>query len=192
MARLRGGCAWVSREGIRLVVKQVKTALESLGPEEAAKVLAGLVRKHPELTAEAEELAAGVIAPQSRDHIAASVSKLLCGLDIDDLAERAGVHRGRYVQPWTAAGELIDEIVEPYLADVRRLARLGRVADAHEVAAGVLAGLYACGDVTGHEVLGYVELPDRAEEVVQLLARLEMPLPTDVCVDTCPAWPLGQ
>ena len=174
------------------MVKQAKTALESLGPEEAAKVLAGLVSKHPELTAEAEELAAGVIAPQSRDHIAASVSKLLCGLDIDDLAERAGVHRGRYVQPWTAAGELIDEIVEPYLADVRRLARLGRVADAHEVAAGVLAGLYACGDVTGHEVLGYVELPDRAEEVVQLLARLEMPLPTEVCVDTCPAWPLGQ
>ena len=56
----------------------------------------------------------------------------------------------------------------------------------------MLAGLYACGDVTGHEVLGYVELPDRAEEVVQLLARLEMPLPTEVCVDTCSAWPLGQ
>lgn len=31
--------------------------------------------------------------PQSRDHIEAAVSKLLRGLDIDDLAERAGVHR---------------------------------------------------------------------------------------------------
>jgi hypothetical protein len=57
------------REGIRLVVKRAKTALESLGPEEAAKVLAGLVRKHPELTAEAEELAAredsGSVGPSS-------------------------------------------------------------------------------------------------------------------------------
>jgi hypothetical protein len=175
-----------------MVVKRAKTALAALRPEEAAQVLAGVVRMHPELAAEAEELAAGVIAPQPRDQIEASVSKLLRGLDIDDLAERAGVHRGRYVQPWTAAAELIDEIVEPYLADVRRLAGLGRAADAHEVAAGVLAGLYACGDAAGHEVLGYVELPDRAEEVVRLLARLEIPLPTEVCLDACPAWRLGQ
>jgi hypothetical protein len=37
------------------------------------------------------------------------------------------MHRGRYVQPWTAAGELIDGIVGPYLEDVRRLAGLGRM-----------------------------------------------------------------
>ena len=118
-----------------------------------------------------ENLAAEAIAPPSRDQVEASVSKRLRGLDIDDLAELAGMHRGRYVQPWTAAGELIDGIVGPYLEDVRRLAGLDRVAEAHRVAVGVLAGLYACGDVAGHEVLGYVELPDRADEVMRFLAR---------------------
>jgi hypothetical protein len=74
-------------------------------------------------------------------------------------------------------GELVDEIMGSHLEDVRRLAGLGRVADAHEVAVGVLAGLYACNDAAGHEVLGYVELADRADEVARLLARLEVPLP---------------
>jgi hypothetical protein len=87
------------------------------------------------------------------------------------------MHRGRYVQPWTAGGELMDGIMGPYLEDVRRLAGLGRVAEAHLVAVGVLAGLYACGDVAGHEVLGYVELPDRADEVIRFLTRQEIPLP---------------
>ena len=141
-------------------------ALASLRPQEAVQVLAGLMGSHPELVAEMENLAAEAIAPPSRDQVEASVSRRLRGLDIDDLAELAGMHRGRYVQPWTAAGELIDGIVGPYLEDVRRLAGLGRVAEAHQVAVGVLAGLYACGDVAGHEVLGYVELPDRADEVI--------------------------
>jgi hypothetical protein len=72
----------------------VKTGLASLGSEEAAEVLARLVKKHPELVAEAERLAAAVIAPQDRDEIAACVSKRLLGLDIDDLGERAGSRRG--------------------------------------------------------------------------------------------------
>ncbi len=174
------------------MARRARTALTSLGPDEAAQVLTELVKKHPELAAEAEKLAAAVIVPPPRDQIEASVSKRLRGLDIDDLAEHAGMHQGRYVEPWTAAGELIDGIVEPHLENVRRLAGLGRVADAREVTVGVLAGLYACRDIAGHEVLGYVELADRADEVVRLLARLEMPLPAEVCLDTCPAWQPGR
>ena len=102
------------------------------------------------------------------------------------------MHRERYVQPWTAAGELIDGIVGPYLEDVRRLAGLGRVAEAHRVAVGVLAGLYACGDVAGHEVLGYVDLPDRADEVMRFLARQEIPLSAEACRDVCPDWHRGR
>jgi hypothetical protein len=174
------------------VVRRGSTALASLRQQETVQVLACLVDKHPELAAEAEKLAAEAIAPQPSDQIQASVSKRLGRLEIDDLAELAGMHRGRYVQPWTAAGELIDQIVGPYLEDVRRLAGLGRVAEAHQVAAGVLAGLYACGDVAGHEVLGYVELPDRADEVMRLLVRLEIPLPAEACLEVCPDWQLGR
>jgi hypothetical protein len=173
-------------------VKQGSTALASLRPQEAVQVLAWLTGSHPELVAELENLAAEAIAPPSRDQVEASVSKRLRGLDIDDLAELAGMHRGRYVQPWTAAGELIDGIVGPYLEDVRRLAGLGRVAEAHLVAVGVLAGLYACGDVAGHEVLGYVELPDRADEVIRFLARRDIPLSAEAWRDACPDWHLGR
>jgi hypothetical protein len=59
-------------------------------------------------------------------------------------------------------------------------------------AAQVLAWLYACGDVAGHEVLGYLELSDRADEVMRFLARQEIPLPAEVCRDVCPDWHLGR
>lgn len=173
-------------------MKQGSTALASLRPQEAVQVLAGLIDSHPELVAELENLAAEAIAPPSRDQVEVSVTKRMRALDIDDLAELAGVHRGRYVQPWEAAGELIDGIVGPYLEDVRRLAGLGRVAEAHLVAVGVLAGLYACGEVAGHEVLGYVQLPDRADEVMRFLARQEIPLPAEAWRDACPDWHLGR
>jgi hypothetical protein len=173
-------------------VKPGSTALASLRPQEAVQVLAWLIGSHPELVAEMENLAAEAIAPPSRHQVEASVSKRLRGLDIDDLAELAGMHRGRHVQPWAAAGELVDGIVGPYLEDVRRLAGLGRVAEAHQVAVGVLAGLYACGDVAGHEVLGYVELSDRADEVVRFLVRQEIPLPGEACRDACPDWHRGR
>ena len=110
-------------------MRRGSTALASLRPPEAAQVLAWLVDKHPELATEAEKLAAEAVAPQPSDQIQASVSKRLGRLDMDDLAELAGMHRGEYVQPWTAAGELIDGIVVPYLEDVRRLAGLGQAAD---------------------------------------------------------------
>jgi hypothetical protein len=110
------------------------------------KVLAGLMDSHPELVAEMENLAAEAIALPSRDQVEASVSKRLRGLDIDDLAELAGMHRGRY----------------------------------------------ACGDVAGHEVLGYLELPDRADEVMRFLARQDIPLPAEACRDACPDWHLGR
>lgn len=189
---VQGGCGHVRREGIRLAARRARTALTSLGPDEASRVLTELVNKHPELAAETEKLAAAAIVPPPRDQIQATVSKQLRGLEIDDLAEHAGMHQGRYVEPWTAARELIDGVVEPHLENARRLAELGRVAEAHEVAAGVLAGLYACRDLAGHDVLGYVELADRADEVVRLLARLKMPLPAEVWLDTCPAWQPGR
>lgn len=90
------------------MVRRAGKALASLRPQEAGQVLAWLVDEYPELAAEVERLAAAAIAPQPRDEIVAAVSRRLCGLDINDLAEVAGTHRGRYVQPWTAAGELIE------------------------------------------------------------------------------------
>jgi len=75
--------------------------------------------------------------------------------------------------------------------EIEDLAGLGQVAEAHQVAVGVLAGLYACGDVAGPEVLGYVELPDRADEVMRFLARQEIPLPAGACAVCQCCWAHG-
>ena len=79
--------------------------------------------------------------------------------------------------PGRGAGELIDGIVGPHLEDVRRWRGSAGWLRHTRLPSARSAGLYACGDVAGHEVLGYVELPDRADEVMRFLARQEIPLP---------------
>ncbi len=74
-------------------MRQRCSALTSLRLE-AMQVLARLVDKHPELAAEAEELAAAAIVPQRQDQVEAAVSKRLCGLDIDDLGSWPGCTGG--------------------------------------------------------------------------------------------------
>ena len=58
------------------MARRARAALTSLGPDEAAQVLTELLRKRPELAAEAEKLAAAVIVPPPRDQIAASTQPL--------------------------------------------------------------------------------------------------------------------
>ena len=64
-------------------------------------------------------------------------------LDLDDLESRAGRHSWGYTEPSEAAGELLQEVVDPFLEDLKRRMDLGLVAEAMEVCKGILLGLYS-------------------------------------------------
>jgi hypothetical protein len=104
-------------------------------------------------------------------------------LPLDALAMRSGRIRGRgYVHETDAAWELLEESIEPFLADLRRRAILGLDAAA-DVAAGIVAGLYRCREPEDGTVVAYAgpdSLSELADEVINEANRLGLVLTPDI------------
>jgi hypothetical protein len=53
------------------------------------------------------------------------ITETILELDAEDLANRAGPRRHGYVEPTDAAWRLLEEVVQPWIDDLRRRGRLG-------------------------------------------------------------------
>ncbi|TMR99622.1 hypothetical protein [Nonomuraea basaltis] len=88
---------------------------------------------------------------------------------------------------------MVDEVVEPYLADLARRARVGAHAAALEIGLGLVAGLYACREEKDNELaLVHAALPDvvdhQADRVLKVLDKNDLMVPEGWMDDHCPAW----
>lgn len=115
------------------------SVLNRLASGEVASVLRILLERHPNLTREAQEIAAGLVSSASIEDIADDVCTRL---DMDDLHGRAGKHSWGYVEPAQAAQDLLEEAVAGHLDDMKRRMDLGLDAGAESVCAGIVLGLF--------------------------------------------------
>jgi hypothetical protein len=168
---------------------QVASALDALRTGEQAQVLATLLRAHPELAAEAEWVATTLLSAPSRDEVCARLVETLTSYEFSDMdAPDVGV-----CDPDDACAYLVDKALDPYLAEIRRRASLGLTNAAHGIAAGALSCLYLLRtyEHSAEHVLGGAgRLATYARRVTELLTELDIPLPQDVLLTTCPQWAL--
>lgn len=168
-----------------------KATLPALTVEEKAGLLDELLAAHPQLRGEAEERAAARLAAVDTDDVAERVASTLGGLAMEELAGRAGYRPGvGYVHEGEAAAEILDEALEPFLADLRRRARLGHAAAVTQLAVGILIGLYECRHPAGETLLEYAPdyAYDRAWALLRECDRLGAQLPVDDLAHVTPAW----
>src|SRR5260370_28050715 len=92
----------------------------------------------------------------SPDSIADEVEDALLQFDYDDLNGRAGSHSWGYVEPSEAAGELLEEAVEPFVNDMKRYLEMGLEDQAWQFCQGILAGLYRVRDGGKNDILNWV------------------------------------
>ncbi len=168
-------------------------ALDALLGGEHASVLAELLTLHPELRPEAEDAARRLLGDASIEAVAESVASALEELPLDALAMRSGRIRGRgYVHETEAAWEIVNDAVEPFVADLRRRASLGLEA-AVTIAAGIVAGLYRCREPADGTVVAYAgpdSLSELADEVMNEASKLGVVLSPDVADQFWPDWSL--
>lgn len=147
--------------------------LAHLKGEEATHVLRTLLERHPQLAAEAAEIARATLTEVDADAVAADVEEAVLGLDYDDLNTRAGRHSWGYVEPSEAAWELLEEALEPFLAEMKRHIELGFAPAATATCAGLVLGLYGCRGKNADRVLGWAPdfLEETAGQAVETLAR---------------------
>jgi hypothetical protein len=120
----------------------VPDVLGGLESDECWRVLRGLLASHPRLRPHAESLAKQALDDVDQDAVANQVVAAYRGMDIRSIGERMGRRLGRgFVDENEAAWELIEEVFEPFLAQISRRGRLGAAAAAGRYARGVLDGL---------------------------------------------------
>jgi len=167
-------------------------ALDALRDDEHTTVLRNLLDAHPELRPEAEQTARHLLEAASIEALADDVSWALDYLPLEDLAARSGPIRGRgYVHENEAAWGLVSEAVEPFIADLRRRARLGLAGAAAVVATGIAAGLYQAREAENGTVVAYAgpdALSDLADGVLNEATKLGLRLPADAAENYWPEW----
>ncbi len=118
-------------------------ALNALTAAEKAELLDELLDAQPALRERAEQLAVQGLSRVDPAAVADDVEFDLCSADIEQLNGRAGYQPGiGYVHPVEAADDILDELLQPYLDNLRRHAKLGMTAAAVDLAVGILHGLH--------------------------------------------------
>ena len=141
------------------------SALRKLQPAESQEVLEALLKAHPKLRKQAEEIALALISEESCGEIADQVEWDLEHLGLDDLNSRAGNHGLGYVGPGEAAWELLHEAIDPIIADRDRHLELGQRRQALEICKGLVLGLYEVRNKENDGCLGWA--PDFTEQTAE-------------------------
>lgn len=106
-------------------MRSAESALTSCSNAEKALVLAALVNDDSELRERAEGVADHILATVDVMAISDLITETILELDTEDLANRVGPLRHGYVEPTDAAWQLLEEAIQPWIADLRRRGRLG-------------------------------------------------------------------
>ncbi len=123
--------------------RKTNSALDSLGPGEAARLLSQLLHSHPEVRGELEPLALGLITAGTPEDVADDLEFAFSGIHQEDIWDRSGSdHFGGYTAPDEAAGELCEEALAPFLADLNRLLDMGQAQPALAHIKGIILGLH--------------------------------------------------
>lgn len=119
------------------------TAYRRAASGESGAVLAALLAARPDLRDHAEQLARAQLTDVDPDAVAAEVVDVYLDQSVLDIGGgRAGRQRHRgYVHEADAQWELLEEALEPFLAEIDRLGGLGMHEAATNLARGTLARL---------------------------------------------------
>jgi hypothetical protein len=119
------------------------SALDRLGPEEAARLLPQLLKSHPELRIEIEALALKLITTVDPEEVADDLEFEFSGIHQEEIWDRSGSDSdGSYTAPDEAAGQLCEEALAPFLEDLRRLLSMGQADSALAQVKGMILGLH--------------------------------------------------
>jgi len=123
-------------------MRDPREIIEQLSPHDALAVLKTLARGDAETATHIAEIATAYLSGVDPKEVAFVLYDELMLLKVEQVWDRAGAKRHGYVDPTDAAYEMIETVLEPYLADLRKYQGLGMGAEANQICMGLLLGFY--------------------------------------------------
>lgn len=116
--------------------------IHNLSPNDALVILRQLAAQNEKLAAEIASLALAYLSDVNVEEITGALRDELEGLTPEEVWDRAGNTRYGYVETGEAAEQMIEEIVAPYLEEMRKYHKTGLVWKAQQMCKGLLLGFY--------------------------------------------------
>lgn len=124
------------------MMKHPREVIDHLSPTDALSILRTLADSDEQLAARIAEMATARLSGVDPEDVAAILYDELDALEVEEVWDRAGPTRHGYVDPGEAADGMIEEIIEPFLEELRKYQALGMNTEANGMCKGLLLGLY--------------------------------------------------
>ena len=116
--------------------------IDNLSPEDALVILRQLAAQDEKLAGEIAALARNHLSKVDMDRVARTLLNQLKVLEPEDVWERSGMTRYGYVGEDEAVFELLQELLEPHLDEVRRRQKTGLHLEAEQICMGLMLAFY--------------------------------------------------
>jgi hypothetical protein len=117
--------------------------INQLSPADALAILKTLTCDDAQLAARVAEIATARLSAVDPEEVAFGLYEELEFLKVEEVWDRAGPSaRHGYVEPSKAAEQMMDEVIAPYLEELKKLQALGMNTQANGMCMGLLLGLY--------------------------------------------------
>jgi hypothetical protein len=123
-------------------MKDPHEIIEHISPTDALNILRALASNDQELARRIAEMALAHLSEVDPEEVAAVLYDELDNLEVEEVWDRAGKTRHGYVEPGEAADQMVEEVLEPFLADLTKYQKLGLNTEANQLCMGLLLGLY--------------------------------------------------
>lgn len=149
--------------------RKTPSPLRVLDAEQRAEVLKRLLKKRPEIRDEVERIAEQVLGDVDYEKSAGEIAVAVVTCDgdpggVDDL--------GGYHEPGELAVDDLEEAIEPFVSDLKKRLRLGRVEEARRLCMGIVLGLYRASQESNGNMGALDQVPEwpgeAAEEVIEI------------------------
>jgi hypothetical protein len=123
-------------------MKDPHEIIDHLSPTDALSILRTLADSDEQLARRIAEIATAHLSEVDPEGVAFVLYDELSFLEVEEVWDRAGPKRHGYVDPGEAADEMVEEIIEPYLEEIKKYQELGMKPEANKMCMGLLLGLY--------------------------------------------------
>ncbi len=123
-------------------MKAPQEIIDQLAPDDARTVLKILAAEDEKLATRIAEIATAHLSDVDPEEIGFLLFEELNSLEVEEVWDRAGPTRHGYVDPAEAADGMIDEVIEPFLEELKKYQKLGMRTEANRMCMGLLLGLF--------------------------------------------------
>lgn len=140
------------------------SVLRALDAEQRAEVLKRLVKQRPELRAEIERVVEQVLGSVDIEKVATSVAIVVVTCDADP----GGVDElGGYHEPGELTAGNLDDAIEPFMNDMKKRLKLGRVEEARRLCMGIVLGLHRASQESSMNMGALDDMPEWPGEAAE-------------------------